>query len=292
MKRFLALSLSLVMLLTVLPLAAFAESRDSKCYCENPSVREWFYYASGGDCTDPAQVITRYGYCQNAGCYGIYEETVPTQQSHKLYDLPMYDDDGKPVLNSDGEPNYLAPTCSDKGYIKKQCSTCGKIVKVSINETGHKFGEWQAYIKCFSVDDPRDENNAVTAATLGLSRRYCLNGCGAYEEERSEGHSVYYIEGKAANCFSEGSTDYKYCTTCGTESPSTPIEKLEHIDKDGNGYCDLCVSQYREGEDVFCSCLCHSENSFVQLLMPLLRLIWQLLGIDNCHGDCNAVHYE
>lgn len=289
MKRFFAITLSLVMLFTALPLVSVAENSGSACNCEAPEVSDWWYYGST-DCTDPDQTITRAGYCIKCG--GIYDETIPTQPFHKLYDLPMYDDEGKLIVDSQGKPNYLAPTCEDKGYIRKQCSTCSKIIEEPIDEKGHSYGELQVHVKCFTENDPRDEHGAVTNLTLGLSRRYCLNGCGSFVEERSVGHSVYATDEIPATCFGDGHTAYKYCTTCSTESYSEVIPQLSHIDEDGNGYCDLCVSKFREDSNVYCSCLCHSESTFVQLLMPLFRLIWQLLGIDNCHGECEAVHYE
>lgn len=288
MKRFFAIALSLIMLLTALPLAGIAESRGSVCECEEPElVGEWWYYGSN-DCTDPDQTTTRNSYCS---CGGIYSEAIPTQPFHKLFDLPMYDEEGKLVIGADGKPNYLAPTCEDKGYIRKQCSTCKIIIEEPIAEKGHTYGELQTYIKCFVEGDPRDVDGVVTNQSFGISRRYCVNGCGAYVEERSTAHTVYVNEEKAASCFGDGYTAYKYCVTCGTESYSEVLPKLTHADEDENGYCDLCSSKYRE-DGVFCSCLCHSENTFVQLLMPLFKLIWQVLGIDNCHGDCEAIHYE
>lgn len=288
MKRFFAITLSLIMLFTMLPLTGMAESRDSACHCAEPEiVSDWWFYGSD-DCTDPEQTVTRNAYCS---CGGIYSESIPTQPFHKLYDLPMYDEEGKLVVNEKGEPNYLAPTCEKKGYIRKQCSTCGKIVEEVIDEKGHSFGDTEIYIRCFTEGDPRDEHHAVTNLTLGISRRYCLNGCGVFEEKRSEGHSVYTTDEIPATCFNEGRTAYKYCTTCGTESYSEIIPQLSHIDEDGNGYCDHCVSQFRENDGVYCSCMCHSESKFINFIMPLLKLIWQILGIDNCHGECEAVHY-
>ena len=289
MKRIFAITLSIIMLLTMIPLTSLAESRDSACHCETPEIISDWFYSGSDDCTDPEQTTTRIAYCS---CGGIYSQNIPTQPFHKFYELPRYDSEGKLVVDATGEPNYLAPTCESKGYIKKQCSTCAKIVKDTIDETGHDFGETEIYIKCFTEGDPRDEHGVVTNLTLGLSRRYCLNGCGAFDETRSSGHSIYTTEEIAATCFREGRTAYRYCTTCSTESYSEVIPQLSHADADGNGKCDHCLSQYREDSDVYCSCMCHSENSFMQMLMPLFRLIWQILGIDNCHGDCNAIHYE
>lgn len=286
MKRLLALSLSIVMLFTILPLAMLAQGSDSNCYCDQPKVSEW-WYSGTSDCT--VSQATRVGVCTVCGLY--YTEKVPVQPFHKLVDLPMYDETGKLIVNDKGEPNYLAPTCDQKGYIRKQCSTCHKIVDEVIDEKGHKYGEAIIYVRCFTEGDPKDVNGVVTNLTYGITRRYCTEGCGSFVEERSLGHVVHATEDKPATCFGEGRTAYKYCATCGTESYSEVIPKLSHIDEDGNGYCDHCVSQLREN-GVYCSCMCHSENSFIKLIMPLIKLVWQILGIDNCHGDCNAVHYE
>ncbi len=288
MKRVLALTLSLVMLLTMLPLVGVAASGGAACDCAEPVIVGDWWYTGSDDCTDPSKTTIRKAYCT---CGGIYSEAIPAQPFHKLFELPMYDEEGKLIVNEKGEPNYLAPTCEEKGYIRKQCSVCNKIVEEAIAESGHTYGELQIYIKCFTENDPNDVDGVVNNQTFGLSRRYCLNGCGSYLEERSVGHSVHVTEEKPATCFGEGYSAYKYCATCGTESDSVTYEKLSHIDEDDNGYCDHCVSKLRE-DGVFCSCLCHSENTFVQLIMPLFRFIWKLLGIDNCHGDCEASHYE
>lgn len=287
MKRILALSLSLVMLLTALPFVGVAESSGSVCECDSPKVSEW-WYSGTNDCT--VSQATRVGVCTICGKY--YTEQIPVQPFHKLYELPMYDDEGKLVVNDKGEPNYLAPTCDEKGYIRKQCSTCHKIVDEVIDETGHEYGDAIIYVRCFDEGDPNDTDGVVTNLTPGITRRYCLNyGCDSFEEERSFGHSIYKTEEKSASCFSGGKTAYMYCTTCGTESYSEDIPQLSHKDEDGNGKCDHCSSQYREADGVYCSCMCHSESSFIQLIMPILKLVWQILGIDNCHGECNAVHY-
>lgn len=286
MKRIFAITLSLVLLLTALPLVGVAESRGSACNCDEPEIVSDWFYSGSNDCT--VSQATRVAYCS---CGGLYSEVIPVQPFHKLQDLPMYDDEGKLVIGSDGKPNYLAPTCEEKGYIRKQCSTCYKIIEEVIDEKGHAFGNAETYIRCFTEGDPRDEDGVVTNLTVGLSRKYCLNGCGVYEEIRSSGHSIYSSDEIPATCFNEGRTAYKYCTTCSTESYSEIIPKLSHIDENNDGYCDLCVSKYREDSGVYCSCMCHSESAFIQMLMPLFRLIWQILGIDNCHGDCEAVHY-
>ena len=287
MKRILALSLSLIMIFTMLPFVGVAESRDSVCACTSPVVGEWWYTGTN-DCT--ASQATRVGVCTLCGKY--YTENIPVQPFHKLQELPMYDADGKLIVDKDGEPNYLAPTCEEKGYIKKQCSTCHKIVKEIIDEKGHEYGKSGIYVKCFVEGDPKDVDGVVTNTTPGITRRYCTNdGCDSYEEGRSIGHTIYKADEKPATCFNKGQTAYMYCATCGTESYTEEIPQLKHIDEDGNGKCDICVSQYREADGVYCSCMCHSESSFIQFLMPLLKLVWQILGIDNCHGECNAIHY-
>ncbi len=288
MKRFFAIILSLIMLFTMLPLVGVAESRDSVCRCTLPEVEEWFYSGTN-DCT--ASSATRVGVCK--ACGGYFTEEIPVQPFHKLYDLPMYDENGLPVVNDKGEPNYLPPTCDEKGYIRKKCSTCHMVVEEVIDEKGHKYGEDIIYVRCFVEGDPKDTDGVVNNLTPGITRRYCQNdGCDHFEEERSVNHMIHKTEERPATCFSSGRTAYMYCVTCGTESFTEEIPQLSHADEDGNGKCDHCMSQYRDTDGVYCSCMCHSENKFIQFLMPLLKLIWRILGMDNCHGECNALHYE
>ena len=43
--------------------------------------------------------------------------------------------------------------------------------------------------------------------------------------------------------------------------------------------------------DVNCSCLCHSKDSFIQLIYTIIRFIWQLFGM-NMDCACGAKHFD
>lgn len=275
MKRTFAILLTVIMLFTIVPATVSAESA---CTCDEPEISEWNYWkASAGDnwdCTDPNQIFERGGWCS---CGGYYSETIPTQPEHVLVDLPLYDIDGKII-----EENYKEASCDENGYVYYQCAICRARVADILSATGHTYGAAEVYSKCFS------DGSTIS----GLYRRYCTKtGCEGYKEERITNHRCVVYDGAEASCYGEGRTEYVYCIDCNTESQSVTTPKLDHIDEDDNGMCDLCLSDYL-GDGVYCSCICHSESGFMKLLMPLFKLIWQILGVDNCHGDCNAVHYE
>lgn len=277
MKRTFAILLTAIMLFTLVPATALAV--ESECTCEEPEILEWVYEGEGDvstwDCTDPDKKIVRSGEC--ILCGKIYADIIPTQQKHAFVDLPLYDVDGKIISE-----NYKEPTCEENGYVYYECKLCKFREADVLVASGHSYGAPVVYAKCF----------ADGSRVGGLSRRYCtVAGCGAYSEERITTHRYVVYDGVAASCYGDGRSEYVYCIDCNTESKSVITPKLDHIDEDNNGKCDLCLSNYLS-DGVYCSCLCHSESKFVQMLMPLFKLIWQILGVDNCHGDCTAVHYE
>lgn len=276
MKKTVSLILSLIMLVTAMPLAVFGAD------CQH-EVKEWSYYLSEGpgdgktyDCTDSEYKIKRNGQCVK--CFTYIDEVIPVQPFHHTVQLPMYDQDGNII-----DDNYREPTCTENGYIKSQCIICKTVVTDIILAEGHDYGDPVVYRPCFEDGSGED----------GIYRRYCTkSGCeDAYIEEKITNHNHIVYDGIETSCFGPGRTEYKVCLTCSTQSKTQEIPKLNHIDADGNGKCDLCFSSFLS-EGVYCNCICHSQNSFIQMLMPIIKLVWQLLGVDNCHGDCNAVHYE
>lgn len=278
MKRTLAIILSAVMLFTALPLTVFAEDAA----CEHTEFT-WIYIApEGADCTKDENIV-RDKVCLGCGETLIEGEQIPLQEKHNLKALPLYDEDGKVIAE-----NYTAPTCIKPGMQAYECQFCKTIVVNTIPAKGHSYDERVIHVKCF---DPEDISTQVNRSEKGIYRYYCTEpDCDYYVEERINDHVHYGEDGKEPDCFGPGSTPYIYCVTCGSETEVTEIPQLTHKDENEDGRCDLCFSTAREDGE-FCSCICHSENAFVQLFMPILKLIWQLLGIDNCHGTCEAVHY-
>ncbi len=278
MKRTLAIILSVAMLFTALPFAAFAEQN----VCAHEGEYTWLY-EKVADCTAAGCTINRKKLCSDCGEVYGETETISAQKEHILTALPLYDENGNII-----EANYIRPTCEETGMQKYACMLCETTVEKVIPANGHSYGEREVYVKCF---DPEDSSNQVSRTENGIYRSYCTEpGCKAYLEERINDHVHFGYEAKEADCFGPGHTAFTYCITCATETEVYETPQLEHKDENDDGRCDLCFSEYR-GDGVFCSCLCHSEKPFMQLLMPLFKLIWQLLGIDNCHGTCDAVHY-
>lgn len=278
MKRTLAIMLSAVMLFTALPLTAFAE--DGVCEHKNYT---WNYIApDGADCTADKNIV-RDKVCLDCGEILIKAESIPLQEKHNLEALPFFDDKGIIIAE-----NYTAPTCTTSGKQVYVCRFCHKRVEIVIPAKGHTYGDKVIHVRCF---DPDEISSQVSRTEFGIYRYYCIEpDCDYYYEERINDHIHYGGEEKPATCFEAGHTAYSYCITCGSDSELEEIPQLKHKDEDADGRCDLCFSNAR-GDGEFCSCICHSDKPFIQLIMPILKLIWKLLGIDNCYGTCEAVHY-
>lgn len=278
MKRTLAIVLSAVMLFAALPLTAFAEA--SVCTHEKFT---WIYKApEGADCTKDDNIV-RDKVCSDCGETIISDENVPVQKNHSLTLLPLYDENGIIIAE-----NYKAPTCIEPGMQAYECQFCKSRVEKTVPAKGHTYGEKVIHVRCF---DPEELSSQVGREEAGIYRYYCIEpDCDYFYEERINDHMHYGQEGKEPDCFTPGHTPYRYCLSCGSGSEVSEIPQLSHKDDDADGRCDLCFSNAREDGE-FCSCICHSEKPFIQLIMPILKLIWKLLGIDNCYGTCEAVHY-
>lgn len=277
MKRTLAIILSAVMLFAAFPIAAFAED----VACEHKKIT-WVYSApEGADCTKD-ETITRSKVCLDCDATLIENESVPVQENHELMELPK-EENGIIIAE-----NYTPPTCTENGKVAYVCKFCNTRVVKTLPAKGHSYGDKVIHVRCF---DPDEISTQVSRTENGIYRYYCEEpGCDYFYEERIYDHMHYGGEPKEASCFEPGHTAYVYCITCGSDSALEEIPQLEHKDENADGRCDLCFSTYR-GDGEFCSCICHSENAFVQIIMPILKLIWKLLGIDNCYGSCEAVHY-
>lgn len=262
MKKIIALVLSLLLIVAIVPVSAFAENGN----CAHESF-VWIYKGndSGYDCTK--EVGYRYKACADSAC-GIRlsdDEEVPVQFNHYYVEI------SKDAPCKKDDPSYVS-------YINYECSICGSELKVERTDAGHIWGENRIHTKCFDASNPYEKGKYIRECKL----------CGQEDIIPITDHRYMHIEGKAPTCYKEGSTEAKRCQTCLNASPVEVMPKLSHIDANGDSKCDLCSGALIP-EGTFCSCLCHSETGFIKnLLLPILKFIWKLLKMEVC--QCGVVH--
>lgn len=122
-------------------------------------------------------------------------------------------------FNHQGFALEMAPTCTEKGYIGKECIDCGVQVLEYLDETGHSWGTWGI------------EGDCQSGAT---KTRWCQNGnCYKSEEiivEAGEHIEPEYQGAKAPTLEEEGTTGTLVCTSCGeTIMEAKVISKLVNV---------------------------------------------------------------
>lgn len=269
MKRTLSVILSLVLLFTAVPLMAQAED------CDHSRGYTWVYEAVDGDkydCTDE-EGGKRYKVCVTCNA------AIETDENG----APVYSD--VPVQSGHRWAEYaestVKATCTDDGSQGYKCTICDVENSSVIGKLGHDWSEWEIKVKCFEGTDPMQN---------GTYKRTC-NRCKTETETKIiNDHTYLVIEGIEPTCNVEGSTDFLFCSVCGTTRESVSIEKLSHIDKNADGKCDLCDGFMTE-DGYACRCLCHVDMDIVQkLIIPILKVLWQVLGINEL-CSCGAEHY-
>ncbi|MEE1320914.1 MAG: hypothetical protein UHM85_05195 [Acutalibacteraceae bacterium] len=262
MKKSLALILSLIMLISAVPVFVFAENSE----CSHESYI-WVYKGAQSDYDCTKESGYRYKVCANPDCGEKLseEEIVPVQLNHYYVEIK------KDAPCKKDDPDYVP-------YIYYECSICGFELKVERTDAGHIWGDNVIYTKCFEGENPHETGKYI---------RECKR-CQQKDIISITNHSYMPIDGKAATCYKEGKTASRRCQTCLTSSPVEVIPVLEHIDANSDNKCDLCSGALLE-EGVFCSCLCHSEMGIIKnFLLPILQFIWKLLKMEVC--QCGIVH--
>lgn len=181
-----------------------------------------------------------------------------------------------------------APTCTEIGVRTLVCSNCGDKTTENIKKLGHEMTYYEGY--------------KATCDTDGLARHYSCSRCGKKFEDRAgktelstvvivkKYHTYVVVEGVAPTCTAEGVTDYRYCTTCGyTQHPET-IAATGHADVNNDNTCDKCGATYMNGDTIICSCYCHKNGFFNELIYKILSFFWRLFG-SNKSCECGKVHY-
>jgi len=180
------------------------------------------------------------------------------------------------------------PTCTENGFEKVKCEICGHSEDRTLKRLGHVMTYHEAV-------DP-------TCDTDGVAGHYSCSRCGKNFKDRTGKteitdvvvsktyHTFLVVVGSEATCTKDGKTDYMYCTACGyTRHPET-IPATGHADSNNDNTCDKCGSTYMQGGAMVCSCSCHKNGFFNELIYKILSFFWRLFGI-NKSCECGTVHY-
>ncbi len=164
--------------------------------------------------------------------------------------------------------------CTKEGKKYKKCKVCGIEVTETIpGEEAHTWGSWRTEYE-------------VTCTIDGKDVRYCRK-CACYEENivTAKGHKIkVYDKGLEPTCEKEGREASTMCERCGEVIyKGTVIPMLDHVDADGDGYCDNCDNY----ED--CDCLCHSKNAVISFLYRIVIFFMQIFG-QSLECKCGAPH--
>ncbi|MCM1391450.1 MAG: hypothetical protein NC185_01620 [Ruminococcus sp.] len=172
------------------------------------------------------------------------------------------------------------PGCETTGLREMQCTDCGQNITEVIPAYGHDWGEAVVVT----------EANCVQK---GLKRVTCER-CKQFIDEvipmKQDTHRMIIIASVAPTCDEDGLTEGRRCADCGKwKEPQEVIPKLGHVDKDGDGQCDICKVDYVVSVDD-CSCICHKTSGLMKFLYKLIKPIWRLFKISQ-YCDCHQVDH-
>ncbi len=181
-----------------------------------------------------------------------------------------------------------AATCTDNGFKDVICNNCGYSEHQIIKRLGHVLSY--------------HESVEATCNTDGLEAHYSCSRCGKFYKDKGgkteltnvvismKNHTFLVIEGTEATCTKDGSTDYRYCASCGLTMYSETIPATGHADTNGDNTCDKCGATYMENGSIVCSCSCHKNGFFNEIIYKILSFFWKLFGT-NKSCECGKVHY-
>lgn len=172
------------------------------------------------------------------------------------------------------------PTCTETGHRYKECvGGCGTVLtEETIKAKGHSYEVSENTATC--IDDGfltykctvcGDTKNGGIVHALG--------------HERGEWEII-----KAPTCTKEGKKQAR-CTVCGTILATEVIEVTDHVDNDGDGYCDECSKDMGDPDyNGDCGCICHKKHPLMKFLYTILRFFWKIFHIrKTCY--CKVIHY-
>lgn len=180
---------------------------------------------------------------------------------------------------------FTMPTCSENGKIELSCAKCGNTIEQVIDAKDHSYVS-------FIV--------APTCTEKGYTRHVCVNCSNEYHDTETEelGHNIR-VQTIQPNCTEQG-CDICICERCGynyeknivralghrmvvssvveptcthegysistcsvcNEQEYDIMSMLPHLDRDGDGFCDLCGIDYHTNEEENePNCICGQHHS-------------------------------
>lgn len=163
-----------------------------------------------------------------------------------------------PCAHKDTTTSTTEADCTTAGKTTVTCSYCGQIVsETAIPALGHDLSDWE------TTSEP-------TCTTDGVRGRSCKrDGCNYMETDRIPAEHKWgeWKTTKTPTCAAEGEQT-RTCSACG-DTETKPIPRTtDHVDKDGDGLCDVCntpvnhVHVYKPAKDAnkhWEECACGSK---------------------------------
>ncbi len=173
----------------------------------------------------------------------------------------------------------VEPSCTKPGRAVLRCDNCRREDITVIPALGHK-----EVVTYYDATCSEFAYKIITCAKCNALNEKI------YTDNVYTPHSVVVIPEKPATCVTDGHTAYERCVTCGkvTESKILYKEDVPHVDKDGNGKCDVCDGQFFTDTKT-CNCLCHGTG-IKGFLYKIALFFWKIFKM-NKSCACGNVHY-
>ncbi len=188
---------------------------------------------------------------------------------------------------------YIAPTCTEDGFVTFTCSDCEDTITESIPALGHDYengayaynteNHWKICARC----GQKGEESAHTLETTttdstctqaGLTETSCVCGYHTSQAIDPKGHSYTGVVTTAATCTNEGLMTYT-CSTCNA-SYTEVIPATGHTYVQGATVAATCTT---DGSTTYTCSACSASYSVV---IPKTGHNWQVTS--SVTGDCTT----
>ena len=213
--------------------------------------------------------------------YTIDKESTCTEKGSKSKHCIYCDAKGEAVeidlkAHEYGEWTVKTPaSCGVEGVEARYCVVCNDEQTRALAPVTHEWSDWEVVI-------------APTCQKVGQEKSVCIH-CGN-EKTRAIAkaeHTIVVIPAVKATCETDGSTEGRYCSECGTVFKEVQVVPATgHGDYNGDGHCDACGKT----NDGPCDCICHKDFWLMKIIYKILQFFWKLFKIGHT-CSCGATHY-
>ena len=136
----------------------------------------------------------------------------------------------------------------------------------------------------YDAADTLPESTVITSFEQSTAQKYAETYSRTFNVHV---HTFAEVADKPATCTEDG--ERTESCLCG-ETVITAEPATGHIDKDGDGVCDVCgedLGTHTPSEN--CSCNCH-KSGFAGFIYKIMRFFWKLFGINKVCA-CGQAHY-